>query len=96
MLELLAIIYSYTGSAITTTAEGIRLLLSIPDVRSINWASILTVLPGSPASAQLALPEPANSRVDDKLEANLAALTIASEFPSFSCSQRYSRRASCT
>ena len=75
--QALSALFGYRGTQLTSTAEGLRVLLSLPNVDGIEWVNLMTVLspdaePPEPTSA----PSAPDHRLG-QLEASVSTLTAS-------------------
>ena len=79
LTQILAAAFGYRGSPIRSTAEGIRVLLKVPEIDDADLSSLFTVAPGSSDSTTVTASVTTDpARVDssrlDRLEETLAQL----------------------
>ena len=74
LTQALAAAFGYHGNPITSTAEGLRLLLQVPDLETADLTSMFT-FPQADAPASTVLPSPsADTARLDRLESTIARL----------------------
>ena len=75
--QALSALFGYRGTQLTSTAEGLRVLLSLPNVDGIEWVNLMTVLsPDAEPSEPTSAPSAPDHRLG-QLEASVSTLTAS-------------------
>ena len=76
LTQVLSACFGYRGSPIRSTAEGLRVLLQVPELDSIDLTTLFTRLPQDTPAAASTAPTPDSARLD-RLESALAQMQAA-------------------
>ena len=86
LIQGLAAIHGYRGAPFRNAADGLRILLTLPGVDEVDWATLITVVPPNGAAPD---PTPGTSTSSDRvaqLEHDLHSLSLRA---SRACSSRF-------